>query len=174
MWNRASLLIGDGGSAFTLQKWQDIVKEVKFLQKLRHPNTVEYRGCYLREHTAWVSVCFALIVHVGVALEGLGQEIKAAPRSGSYFVNANDSENVFLKLKMKALFFSLTPFLLLNCHLFINNQASSFQRSLKDKIIAVDCSLFPQWSITAPFSWFYWCCWFSSFEVDFPAWVSFS
>lgn len=38
------------------QKWQDIIKEVKFLQKLRHPNTVEYRGCYLREHTAWVSV----------------------------------------------------------------------------------------------------------------------
>lgn len=37
------------------QKWQDIIKEVKFLQKLRHPNTVEYRGCYLREHTAWVS-----------------------------------------------------------------------------------------------------------------------
>lgn len=43
-----------------LQKWQDIVKEVKFLQKLRHPNTVEYRGCYLREHTAWVSVCVCL------------------------------------------------------------------------------------------------------------------
>lgn len=40
-----------------LQKWQDIIKEVKFLQKLRHPNTVEYHGCYLREHTAWVSVC---------------------------------------------------------------------------------------------------------------------
>uniref|UniRef100_A0A8C5E7Q9 non-specific serine/threonine protein kinase n=1 Tax=Gouania willdenowi TaxID=441366 RepID=A0A8C5E7Q9_GOUWI len=38
------------------EKWQDIIKEVKFLQKLRHPNTVEYHGCYLREHTAWVSV----------------------------------------------------------------------------------------------------------------------
>lgn len=37
------------------QKWQDIIKEVKFLQKLRHPNTIEYKGCYLREHTAWVS-----------------------------------------------------------------------------------------------------------------------
>lgn len=42
---------------FSPQKWQDIIKEVKFLQKLRHPNTVEYRGCYLREHTAWVSMC---------------------------------------------------------------------------------------------------------------------
>uniref|UniRef100_A0A4W5PFP6 non-specific serine/threonine protein kinase n=1 Tax=Hucho hucho TaxID=62062 RepID=A0A4W5PFP6_9TELE len=38
------------------EKWQDIIKEVKFLQKLRHPNTIEYRGCYLREHTAWVSI----------------------------------------------------------------------------------------------------------------------
>lgn len=39
-----------------VQKWQDIIKEVKFLQKLRHPNTIEYRGCYLKEHTAWVRV----------------------------------------------------------------------------------------------------------------------
>lgn len=44
-----------------LQKWQDIIKEVKFLQKLRHPNTVEYRGCYLREHTAWVSLLVPFI-----------------------------------------------------------------------------------------------------------------
>uniref|UniRef100_A0A3Q2E6H9 non-specific serine/threonine protein kinase n=1 Tax=Cyprinodon variegatus TaxID=28743 RepID=A0A3Q2E6H9_CYPVA len=36
------------------KKWQDIIKEVKFLQKLRHPNTIEYLGCYLKEHTAWV------------------------------------------------------------------------------------------------------------------------
>lgn len=38
----------------SVQKWQDIIKEVKFLQKLRHPNTIEYQGCYLKEHTAWV------------------------------------------------------------------------------------------------------------------------
>ncbi|PWA30574.1 hypothetical protein CCH79_00020472 [Gambusia affinis] len=38
----------------TNEKWQDIIKEVKFLQKLRHPNTIEYLGCYLKEHTAWV------------------------------------------------------------------------------------------------------------------------
>ncbi|XP_032392320.1 serine/threonine-protein kinase TAO2-like [Etheostoma spectabile] len=38
----------------TNEKWQDIIKEVKFLQKLRHPNTIEYRGCYLKEHTAWL------------------------------------------------------------------------------------------------------------------------
>ena len=48
---------GQGDSVLLcLQKWQDIIKEVKFLQKLRHPNTIEYRGCYLREHTAWVSL----------------------------------------------------------------------------------------------------------------------
>uniref|UniRef100_A0AC11D5X2 TAO kinase 3 n=1 Tax=Ovis aries TaxID=9940 RepID=A0AC11D5X2_SHEEP len=35
------------------EKWQDILKEVKFLQQLRHPNTIEYKGCYLKEHTAW-------------------------------------------------------------------------------------------------------------------------
>lgn len=52
------------------QKWQDIIKEVKFLQKLRHPNTVEYRGCYLREHTAWVSVC-ALNVKYTLGLSSL-------------------------------------------------------------------------------------------------------
>ncbi|TWW53967.1 Serine/threonine-protein kinase TAO2, partial [Takifugu flavidus] len=40
----------------TNEKWQDIIKEVKFLQKLRHPNTIEYRGCYLKEHTAWVCI----------------------------------------------------------------------------------------------------------------------
>uniref|UniRef100_A0AAV2KL08 non-specific serine/threonine protein kinase n=1 Tax=Knipowitschia caucasica TaxID=637954 RepID=A0AAV2KL08_KNICA len=43
-----------------LQKWQDIIKEVKFLQKLRHPNTIEYRGCYLREHTAWLVMEYCL------------------------------------------------------------------------------------------------------------------
>ncbi|KAK7809151.1 hypothetical protein U0070_006165 [Myodes glareolus] len=37
----------------THEKWQDILKEVKFLQKLKHPNTIEYKGCYLKEHTAW-------------------------------------------------------------------------------------------------------------------------
>lgn len=40
---------------FPRQKWQDIIKEVKFLQRIRHPNSIEYKGCYLREHTAWVS-----------------------------------------------------------------------------------------------------------------------
>uniref|UniRef100_A0AAV2LAJ4 non-specific serine/threonine protein kinase n=1 Tax=Knipowitschia caucasica TaxID=637954 RepID=A0AAV2LAJ4_KNICA len=42
------------------EKWQDIIKEVKFLQKLRHPNTVEYHGCYLKEHTAWLVMEYCL------------------------------------------------------------------------------------------------------------------
>uniref|UniRef100_A0A671LXK7 non-specific serine/threonine protein kinase n=1 Tax=Sinocyclocheilus anshuiensis TaxID=1608454 RepID=A0A671LXK7_9TELE len=44
----------------TNHKWQDIIKEVKFLQKLRHPNTIEYKGCYLREHTAWLVMEYCL------------------------------------------------------------------------------------------------------------------
>uniref|UniRef100_A0A4W6DDZ3 Serine/threonine-protein kinase TAO2 n=1 Tax=Lates calcarifer TaxID=8187 RepID=A0A4W6DDZ3_LATCA len=47
----------------TNEKWQDIIKEVKFLQKLRHPNTIEYRGCYLKEHTAWVCTGTNLLIH---------------------------------------------------------------------------------------------------------------
>uniref|UniRef100_A0A4W5R5U4 Serine/threonine-protein kinase TAO3 n=1 Tax=Hucho hucho TaxID=62062 RepID=A0A4W5R5U4_9TELE len=39
----------------TTEKWQDIIKEVKFLEQLRHPNTIEYKGCYLKDNTAWVS-----------------------------------------------------------------------------------------------------------------------
>ncbi|XP_037834609.1 serine/threonine-protein kinase TAO2 [Kryptolebias marmoratus] len=44
----------------TNEKWQDIIKEVKFLQKLGHPNTIEYRGCYLKEHTAWLVMEYCL------------------------------------------------------------------------------------------------------------------
>lgn len=42
------------------EKWQDIVKEVKFLRKLKHPNTIEYKGCYLKEHTAWLVMEYCL------------------------------------------------------------------------------------------------------------------
>lgn len=38
----------------TVEKWQDILKEIRFLRQLNHPNTIEYKGCYLRDHTAWV------------------------------------------------------------------------------------------------------------------------
>lgn len=38
----------------SLEKWQDILKEIRFLRQLNHPNTIEYKGCYLRENTAWL------------------------------------------------------------------------------------------------------------------------
>lgn len=38
----------------SMEKWQDILKEIRFLRQLSHPNTIEYKGCYLRENTAWL------------------------------------------------------------------------------------------------------------------------
>ncbi|XP_022235603.1 serine/threonine-protein kinase Tao-like, partial [Limulus polyphemus] len=35
-------------------KWQDIIKEVKFLRHVKHKNAIDYKGCYLKEHTAWL------------------------------------------------------------------------------------------------------------------------
>uniref|UniRef100_A0A8C1A456 Serine/threonine-protein kinase TAO3 n=2 Tax=Cyprinus carpio TaxID=7962 RepID=A0A8C1A456_CYPCA len=43
----------------TTEKWQDIIKEVKFLEQLRHPNTIEYKGCYLKDNT-----CFSAVLHM--------------------------------------------------------------------------------------------------------------
>ena len=37
------------------EKWEDIVKEVQFFVKLQHEHCVKYNGCYLKDHTAWVS-----------------------------------------------------------------------------------------------------------------------
>ncbi|VDO94828.1 unnamed protein product [Soboliphyme baturini] len=36
------------------EKWQDIVREVKFLHQLRHRNIVEFKVCYLKEQTCWL------------------------------------------------------------------------------------------------------------------------
>ena len=43
-----------------LQKWQDIIKEVTFLMNLSHRNCIEYKGCYLKEHTAWLVMEYCL------------------------------------------------------------------------------------------------------------------
>lgn len=43
-----------------VQKWQDIIKEVKFLMNVKHKNCIEYRGCYLKEHTAWLVMEYCL------------------------------------------------------------------------------------------------------------------
>ncbi|XP_023235832.1 serine/threonine-protein kinase Tao isoform X1 [Centruroides vittatus] len=42
------------------EKWQDIIKEVKFLRQLKHRNTIDYKGCYLKEHTAWLIMEYCL------------------------------------------------------------------------------------------------------------------
>lgn len=52
------------------QKWQDIIKEVKFLQRIQHPNSIEYKGCYLREHTAWVRL------HIVIRVQKMGSGTK--------------------------------------------------------------------------------------------------
>ncbi|XP_044738703.1 serine/threonine-protein kinase Tao [Chrysoperla carnea] len=44
----------------SLEKWQDILKEIRFLKQLNHPNTIEYKGCYLRDHTAWLVMEYCL------------------------------------------------------------------------------------------------------------------
>ena len=42
------------------EKRQDVIKEVRFLQKFRHPDAIQYRGCYLRKHMACVVVEYRL------------------------------------------------------------------------------------------------------------------
>ncbi|RWS13556.1 serine/threonine protein kinase TAO1-like protein [Dinothrombium tinctorium] len=42
------------------EKWQDIIKEVKFLVNLNHKNCIEYKGCYLKDHTAWLVMEYCL------------------------------------------------------------------------------------------------------------------
>ncbi|XP_067686151.1 serine/threonine-protein kinase TAO1-like isoform X2 [Haliotis asinina] len=42
------------------EKWQDILKEVRFIKQLKHKHTIDYRGCYLKEHTAWLVMEYCL------------------------------------------------------------------------------------------------------------------
>ena len=41
------------------EKWQDILKEIQFIEQLNHRNCINYKGCYLKEHTVWVSDCYS-------------------------------------------------------------------------------------------------------------------
>ncbi len=36
------------------QKWQDILKEVKFLKDTKHENCIHYKGGYLKDTICWV------------------------------------------------------------------------------------------------------------------------
>ncbi|VDN01424.1 unnamed protein product [Thelazia callipaeda] len=36
------------------EKWSDIIKEVSFLKNIKHDNIVDYRACFLKEHTCWL------------------------------------------------------------------------------------------------------------------------
>ena len=50
------------GGKQSLEKWQDILKEIRFLRKLTHPNCISYSGCYLKEHTVWVNTILKLML----------------------------------------------------------------------------------------------------------------
>lgn len=42
------------------EKWQDITRELIVLSSLNHPNTIQFKGCYLKEHTAWLVMEYCL------------------------------------------------------------------------------------------------------------------
>jgi thousand and one amino acid protein kinase len=48
------------GGKQSLEKWQDILKEIRFLRRLKHPNCINYQGCYLKEHTVWLVMEYCL------------------------------------------------------------------------------------------------------------------
>ena len=38
------------------EKWQDIIKEIKFLRDCNHENMVQYKSSYLKGEYVWVSI----------------------------------------------------------------------------------------------------------------------
>lgn len=42
------------------EKWQDITRELIVLSSLNHRNTIQFKGCYLKEHTAWLVMEYCL------------------------------------------------------------------------------------------------------------------
>jgi len=44
----------------SVEKWQDILKEIRFLTRLKHPNCIKYHGCYLKESTVWLVMEYCL------------------------------------------------------------------------------------------------------------------
>lgn len=44
----------------SLEKLQDIQKEIEFLKQCCHPNCIKFKGCYLKGHTVWLSMEYCL------------------------------------------------------------------------------------------------------------------
>lgn len=42
------------------EKLQDIQKEIEFLKQCCHPNCIQFKGCYLKGHTVWLSMEYCL------------------------------------------------------------------------------------------------------------------
>lgn len=42
------------------EKWQDITRELIVLSNLNHRNTIQFKGCYLKDHTAWLVMEYCL------------------------------------------------------------------------------------------------------------------
>lgn len=42
------------------EKWQDITRELIVLSNLNHRNTIQFRGCYLKDNTAWLVMEYCL------------------------------------------------------------------------------------------------------------------
>ncbi|KAL3091356.1 hypothetical protein niasHS_007149 [Heterodera schachtii] len=38
----------------SVEKWNDIIREVRFLKSVRHPNIVCYKASFLKEHSCWL------------------------------------------------------------------------------------------------------------------------
>ncbi|KAI5934729.1 Serine/threonine-protein kinase TAO1 [Manis javanica] len=43
---------------WSVEKWQGIIKELRFLQIVKHPNIIEYKGCYLPCNGILFRICF--------------------------------------------------------------------------------------------------------------------
>ena len=71
------------GGKQSLEKWQDILKEIRFLRKLTHPNCISYSGCYLKEHTVWVSRIYRKVSETRPAAYPV--PFITSPRDGSNF-----------------------------------------------------------------------------------------
>ena len=80
-----------------LKKWQDILKEVKFLKDTKHENCIHYKGGYLKDQNCWV--CKLHYVNT--------VRFKIHPLSGC-FVGINLFLSAFVSLSLSLL--SLSPF----------------------------------------------------------------